>query len=86
MRIGRKGVWRTALVLLAAALPARAQSQGWSIGGGWRYMDIDYDNGEEGVGLRQFDLAYNGPRAWFAYSWSSDAQREVAQRTEVREP
>ena len=44
-------------------------SRHWSIGAGWRYMDIDYDNGEEGGGLRQFDLAYNGPRAWFAYSW-----------------
>ena len=31
-------------------------------------MDIDYDNGE-GRRSGQFDLAYNGPRLWFAYSW-----------------
>jgi hypothetical protein len=41
----------------------------WTIGAGWRYMDIDYDNGGEGIELRQFKLAYNGPRVWFAYSW-----------------
>jgi len=44
-------------------------SQHWTIGAGWRYMDIDYDNGESGVGFRQYQLAYNGPRVWFAYSW-----------------
>lgn len=32
-------------------------------------MDIDYDNGEDGPGFRQYQLAYDGPRAWFAYSW-----------------
>lgn len=32
-------------------------------------MDIDYDNGGEGIEFRQFQLAYNGPRIWFAYSW-----------------
>ncbi len=41
----------------------------WTIGAGWRHMDIDYDNDDEGLGLRQFDLAYDGPRVWFAYSW-----------------
>jgi hypothetical protein len=40
----------------------------WTIGAGWRYMDIDYDEGE-GIERRQLDLAYSGPRAWFAYSW-----------------
>ena len=40
----------------------------WSIGAGWRYMDIDYDAGE-GIERRQIDLAYSGPRVWVAYSW-----------------
>jgi hypothetical protein len=41
----------------------------WTIGAGWRYMDIDYDNDGEGIAFRQFKLAYSGPRVWFAYSW-----------------
>jgi len=44
-------------------------SQHWTVGAGWRYMDIDYDNGGQGIDFRQFSLAYNGPRVWFAYSW-----------------
>ena len=44
-------------------------SRHWTIGAGWRYMDLDYDNDGEGIELRQFKLAYNGPRVWFAYSW-----------------
>jgi hypothetical protein len=32
-------------------------------------MDIDFDNDGEGIEFRQFELAYNGPRVWFAYSW-----------------
>jgi hypothetical protein len=44
-------------------------SRHWTVGAGWRYMDIDYDNDGEGVEFRQFQLAYNGPRVWFAYSW-----------------
>jgi hypothetical protein len=44
-------------------------SHHWTIGAGWRYMDLDYDNGGEGIDFRQFKLAYNGPRVWFAYSW-----------------
>jgi len=43
-------------------------SQHWTLGAGWRYMDVDYDEGE-GVEQRQVDLAYSGPRVWFAYSW-----------------
>ena len=43
-------------------------SQHWSLGAGWRYMDVDYDSGE-GIERRQLDLAYSGPRVWFAYSW-----------------
>jgi hypothetical protein len=44
-------------------------SRHWTIGAGWRYMDIDYDNGDAGIDFRQVKLAYNGPRVWFAYSW-----------------
>jgi hypothetical protein len=40
----------------------------WTIGAGWRYVDIDYDEGE-GIERRQLALAYSGPRVWFAYSW-----------------
>ncbi len=40
----------------------------WTIGAGFRYMDIDYDGGE-GIERRQMDLAYGGPRVWCAYSW-----------------
>jgi hypothetical protein len=43
-------------------------SRHWTIGAGWRYMDLDYDNDGEGIDFRQFELAYNGPRVWFAYS------------------
>ena len=43
-------------------------SRHWSLGAGWRYMDVDYDSGE-GIERRQLDLAYSGPRVWFAYSW-----------------
>ena len=43
-------------------------SRRWTLGAGWRYMNIDYDKGE-GVERRQLDLAYSGPRIWFAYSW-----------------
>lgn len=44
-------------------------SQRFTLGAGWRYMDIDYDNGAAGIAFRQFKLAYSGPRLWFAYSW-----------------
>ena len=43
-------------------------SQRWTIGAGWRYMDIDYDSGA-GIERRRLDAAYSGPRVWFAYSW-----------------
>jgi hypothetical protein len=43
-------------------------SQRWTIGLGWRHMDIDYDNGDERP-RKVIDLAYDGPRLWFAYSW-----------------
>jgi hypothetical protein len=43
-------------------------SRHWTVGAGWRYMNIDYDEGE-GIERKQLDLAYSGPRVWFAYSW-----------------
>jgi hypothetical protein len=43
-------------------------SEHWAFGAGWRYMDIDYDKGE-GIERKQLQLAYSGPRVWFAYSW-----------------
>lgn len=44
-------------------------SERFTIGAGWRYMDFDYDNGEDGFDFRQYQLAYNGPRVFLAYSW-----------------
>jgi hypothetical protein len=43
-------------------------SRHWTLGAGWRHLDIDYEEGE-GIQFREFDLAYSGPRVWFAYSW-----------------
>jgi hypothetical protein len=43
-------------------------SQRFTVGAGWRYLDVDYDAGE-GIERRQLELAYSGPRVWFAYSW-----------------
>jgi hypothetical protein len=43
-------------------------SEHWALGVGWRYMNIDYEE-DEGLQRRTFDLAYSGPRFWFAYSW-----------------
>jgi hypothetical protein len=43
-------------------------SEHWTLGAGWRHMDIDYDKGS-GTDRKLFDLAYDGPRAWFAYAW-----------------
>jgi hypothetical protein len=43
-------------------------SERWALGLGWRYMDIDYEK-DGTVFPQKFDLAYNGPRVWFAYSW-----------------
>ena len=39
----------------------------WAIGAGWRHLDIDYE--EDGAPAKQFDIAYDGPRVWFAYAW-----------------
>ena len=43
-------------------------SNHWGIGLGWRHLDIDYDNGDERP-RKLIDVAYDGPRAWFSYSW-----------------
>jgi hypothetical protein len=43
-------------------------SERWALGAGWRYMDIDYEK-DDTVIPQRFNLAYNGPRLWFAYSW-----------------
>jgi len=43
-------------------------SERWSLGAGWRHLDIEYDKGE-GAARRVFDLAFDGPRAWFAFAW-----------------
>jgi hypothetical protein len=41
----------------------------WMLGAGWRHLAIDYDQGGEGRDRKQVDLAYDGPRVWFAYTW-----------------
>jgi hypothetical protein len=43
-------------------------SRHWTLGAGWRHFDIDYDK-DEGTDHRVFDVAFDGPRAWFNYSW-----------------
>jgi hypothetical protein len=45
-----------------------ALSEHWTAGAGWRHLSIDYDKGE-GADRKLFDVAYDGPRAWFAYAW-----------------
>jgi hypothetical protein len=42
-------------------------SEHWTAGLGWRHMSIDYD--EAGTDRKLFNLAYDGPRTWFAYAW-----------------
>jgi len=53
---------------LEGDLAFRASTR-WTLGAGWRHMDFDYDNGEDGLAFREYQLAYDGPRVWFAYSW-----------------
>ena len=43
-------------------------SERWGLGAGWRHLDIDYDKGE-GSDRKAFDVAFDGPRTWVAYSW-----------------
>jgi hypothetical protein len=47
---------------------AIALSQHWTTGAGWRHLSIDYDKGT-GQDRKVMDVAYDGPRAWFAYAW-----------------
>ena len=47
-------------------LAARVATR-WVVGVGWRHMSIDYD--KAGTSRKLFDLAYDGPRAWFSYGW-----------------
>ncbi len=43
-------------------------SEHWALGAGYRYLDIDYEKGED-RDREVFDVAFNGPRAWFSYAW-----------------
>jgi hypothetical protein len=43
-------------------------SDHWALGAGWRHLDIEYDKGE-GLHREVLDIAYDGPRLWFSYSW-----------------
>jgi hypothetical protein len=43
-------------------------SERWALGAGWRHFDIDYDKGE-GSDRKVFGVAFDGPRAWAAYTW-----------------
>jgi hypothetical protein len=47
---------------------AAGLSQHWALGAGWRHLHVDYDKGS-GADRKLFDVAYDGPRAWFAYAW-----------------
>jgi len=47
---------------------AASLSEHWTAGAGWRHFDIDYDKGS-GTDRKLLDVAYDGPRAWFAYAW-----------------
>ncbi|HXJ78746.1 MAG TPA: hypothetical protein VMS64_08715 [Candidatus Methylomirabilis sp.] len=58
---GSKFTWN-----LEGDLAARL-SEHWTAGAGWRHMSIDYD--KAGTDRQLFNLAYDGPRAWFAYAW-----------------
>jgi hypothetical protein len=40
----------------------------WAFGAGWRHLDVDYEKGE-GLERKVFNIAYDGPMAWLAYSW-----------------
>jgi hypothetical protein len=59
--LGSKFTWN-----LEGDLAARL-SEHWTTGAGWRHMSIDYD--KAGAERQLFNLAYDGPRAWFAYAW-----------------
>jgi len=58
---GSKVTWN-----LEGDLAARL-SEHWAVGAGWRHLSIDFD--KPGTDRKLFDLAYDGPRAWFSYAW-----------------
>lgn len=41
----------------------------WTLGAGYRSLNIEYDRNHELGDRKTMDLQYNGPRAWIAYSW-----------------
>jgi hypothetical protein len=43
-------------------------SERWTLGAGWRHLDIDYDKGE-GSDRKVFGVAFDGPRVWAAHAW-----------------
>lgn len=43
-------------------------SRHWAAGAGWRHLDVDHEEAEDGA-RKLLDLVYDGPRAWFSYSW-----------------
>ena len=59
--LGSKFTWN-----VEGDLAARL-SEHWITGAGWRHMSIDYD--KSGTERQLFNLAYDGPRLWFAYAW-----------------
>jgi hypothetical protein len=59
--LGSKFTWN-----VESDLAARL-SEHWTTGAGWRHMSIDYD--KSGTDRQLFNLAYDGPRVWFAYAW-----------------
>ena len=46
---------------------AASLSEHWAVGAGWRHMSIDFD--KPGTTRQLFNLAFDGPRAWFSYGW-----------------
>ena len=43
-------------------------ARGWKTGAGYRYLDVDYDNGD-GLDRRNWKISYQGPYAFVGYSW-----------------
>jgi hypothetical protein len=53
--------------VLEGDLAARL-GQSWLVGAGWKHMGIEYDQADS-TRRKLVDIAYDGPRVWFAYSW-----------------
>lgn len=41
----------------------------WLLGAGYRSLNVEFDKNRETADRRLVNLAYNGPRAWVAYTW-----------------